>query len=325
MAIREHTGGGWRFVNTVAGFEPWLPCRTQTSASPGYRGPTALRRVRSATDDRGHGSGVQASLREVSRVHYVGVDLAWGEKGTTGLAAVDEDGVLLDVTERGSDEEIHGWLQPWVADNCLVAIDAPMIVNNLTGNRPCESLIGTHFGRYNASCHSANMSNPNFAHGTRARRIADALGLDIDPASSAPRRAVEVYPHPAIVALFELPSILRYKAKPGRDLDLLRSELLRLIGLLEDLSLADVPLYVGQSAAWQHITDAVRGASGKAGLRRVEDSIDAVVCAYIARYAILKRESVRVMGDLTSGYILTPVTPEIGLALDSVSGIHKAQ
>ncbi len=135
-------------------------------------------------------------------MHYVGVDLAWGEKGTTGLAAVDEDGVLLDVTERGSDEEIHGWLQPWVADDCLVAIDAPIVVNNLTGNRPCESLIGKYFGRYNAYCHSANMSNPNFAHGTRARRIADALGLDIDPASSR---------------------------------------------LLEDLSMADVPLYVGQT------------------------------------------------------------------------------
>jgi hypothetical protein len=49
------------------------------------------------------------------------------------------------------------------------------------------------------------------------------------------------------VALFGLPGILRYKAKPGRDLKLLRSELLRLIALLDDLSQAEVPMHAGQN------------------------------------------------------------------------------
>jgi predicted RNase H-like nuclease len=250
-------------------------------------------------------------------MHDVGVDLAWGQSGTTGLAVLDETGTLLDVTERRSDQAIITWLEPWVSDACLVAIDAPLIVNNPTGNRQCERLIARHFGRYQAYCHSANTSNPHFAGGTRALRIARALDLDVDPVSSAPRRAVEVYPHPAIVVLFGLPRILRYKAKPGRDLVLLRSELLRLIELLDGLSQAEVPMYVGQNDDLQRIRRAVGSARRKADLARVEDSIDAVVCAYVAAYATREQASVRVMGDLASGYILTPVTPEIGRAFDS--------
>jgi methionine-R-sulfoxide reductase len=46
-------------------------------------------------------------------------------------------------------------------------------------------------------------------------RSTHGLGLDIDPGSTAERRAIEVYPHPAIVVLFGLPSVLRYKAKPA--------------------------------------------------------------------------------------------------------------
>jgi predicted RNase H-like nuclease len=250
-------------------------------------------------------------------MHYIGVDLAWGQNATTGLAVLDESGKLLDVTDRRSDEAIVSWLEPWVADACLVAIDAPLIVNNPCGNRPCERLIAKHFGRYQAYCHSSNTSNPLFVGGTRALRIAQSLDLDVDPTSSGSRRVVEVYPHPAIVALFALPRILRYKAKRGRDLDQLRSELLCLIALLDGLAHADVPMYTGENQDWQHIWRTVHEAPRKVDLARVEDSIDAVVCAYIATYATHRQDAVRVMGDVTSGYILTPVTPEIGLAFDS--------
>jgi predicted RNase H-like nuclease len=59
---------------------------------------------------------------------------------------------------------------------------------------------------------------PSFRAGVRGGRIARELGLSIDPSfepGSGVRRAIEVYPHPAIVALFELPLTLKYKAKVG--------------------------------------------------------------------------------------------------------------
>lgn len=244
-------------------------------------------------------------------MRYIGVDLAWGQKGTTGLAVLDEDGTLLDVTSGGSDEDILGWLSPWVEGACLVAIDAPLIVNNPTGHRPCDRLIVRHFGRYQAYCHAVNTSHGSFADGSRALRIAQALELDIDPFSSGARRAVEVYPHPAIVALFGLPRILRYKAKPGRDLDLLRSELLVLIGLLDGLSVAEVPLYAGQHSSWQRIGHAVRSATRKVELARVEDSIDAVVCAL--RRHVLAPQAVHGAGD---GRPVLGIRPHAGHAGD---------
>ncbi len=45
-----------------------------------------------------------------------------------------------------------------------------------------------------------------------------------------------MYPHAASVVLFGLSKTLKYKQKPGRDVAALRSELLLLIGFVEDLA-----------------------------------------------------------------------------------------
>jgi predicted RNase H-like nuclease len=42
-----------------------------------------------------------------------------------------------------------------------------------------------------------------------------------------------------------------------------------------------------------------------------------VVCAYVAAYSEANPTAVRLMGDLESGYILTPVTADIALKFDS--------
>ncbi|GAA1711619.1 hypothetical protein GCM10009745_69640 [Kribbella yunnanensis] len=250
-------------------------------------------------------------------MHYLGVDLAWGQNNMTGLAVLDATGHLLAATQHKTDSEIIDWLRPWTAGPCLVAIDAPIIVANPTGNRPCESMVNRHFGKYNASCHSVNLSKPHFANGTRALRLADELGLAVDPRAQSERRAVEVYPHPAIVVLFDLPRVLQYKHKPGRDLEHSRRELTRLLDHLEALRHASTPLLPESSPDWHRIRQATAHAQRKVDLARIEDSIDAIVCAYIAAYAVANPTAVRAMGDLKTGYILTPVTPQIATAYDS--------
>ena len=221
------------------------------------------------------------------------------------------------LTQARTDSEILAWLEPVTARPCLVGIDAPIVVRNAAGSRPCEKLVGRYFGRFGASCHSSNTANPAFAAGTRASRLAEGLGLDIDPGSAAEQRAIEVYPHPAIVVLFGLPSVLRYKAKPGRDVALLRAELLRLLAFLEDLDAGEVPLRVQDCAAWRQAGRSVEVSATKAALGQVEDSIDAVVCGYIARLADACPSRVRVLGTVSDGYILTPVTPPIAARIDA--------
>lgn len=232
-------------------------------------------------------------------MRYVGIDLAWGEQKPTGLAVLDVAGRLLHLSAVRTDEEIEAELAVYVDGPCLVGIDAPVVVRNATGSRPCEKQLSADFRAFDAGTHPSNTGKPEFAGGrTRAARIAKRLGLDIDPRSGRDRRAIEVYPHSATVVLFGLPRILRYKAKPGRDLELLRSELLTLMDCLESM--------VTTTEGWVELRAAVRGAGQKSQLRRAEDQVDAVVCALVALFADTRPGDVTTYGDLATGYILTP-------------------
>lgn len=229
-------------------------------------------------------------------VYFVGLDLAWGERNPTGVAVVDAEGRLTHLAAAGDDASIIGRLAPFTATDCLVAIDAPLVVTNPTGNRPCEAALNRDFRAFDAGTHPANTGRPWFANGSRGARLADALG----------HSAIEVYPHAATVALFGLPKTLKYKQKPGRDLTLLRGELLRLMDLIEGLAWADPALDAASHPDWQSARRSVESATGKAQLRRAEDPVDAVVCAYVAMFAVRRPSDVTRYGDDASGCIVTP-------------------
>jgi predicted RNase H-like nuclease/ppGpp synthetase/RelA/SpoT-type nucleotidyltranferase len=242
-------------------------------------------------------------------VHFVGLDLAWGERKPTGVAVIDDEGRLVHVSAQTDDASIVAAVSRFVEGDCVVAIDAPLIVTNATGNRPCEAALNRDFRAFQAGAHPSNTGKPEFADGTRGARLAKALDLDLDPASTRRRRALEVYPHAASVALFRLGRTLKYKAKPGRNVERLRSELLRLIDLIEGLRHADVPLWAAQHDDWQRLRRSVETATRKSELRRAEDPVDAVLCAYVALYSVRRPDGVTVYGDGETGYILTPTLP----------------
>ena len=247
-------------------------------------------------------------------MHFVGVDLAWGDRKPTGLAVLDDDGRLVHVSAARTDDEIADRLAPYVEGDCLVALDAPLIVTNATGNRPGEALLNADFARFDAGAHPSNTGKSEFRDGTRGARVAARLGLDMNPRSGRSRRAIEVYPHPATVALFRLGRTLKYKNKAGRDVADLRSELLVLVGLLEAMVTAKPPLLldgpaVPAAGAWRDLRAAVAVAVRKSELRVVEDQVDAVLCAYVALYAERRPADTTTYGDFETGYIVTPTLP----------------
>jgi predicted RNase H-like nuclease/ppGpp synthetase/RelA/SpoT-type nucleotidyltranferase len=242
-------------------------------------------------------------------VHYVGVDLAWGDRKPTGLAVLGDDGRLVHVSTVRTDDEIGDALATYVEGDCLVAIDAPLIVKNATGNRPAEAELNRDFARFDAGAHPSNTGKPEFRDGTRGGRLCASFGLDLNPRSGRARRAIEVYPHPATISLFRLGRTLKYKQKPGRTVDELRSELTVLMGLVEGLSAADPPIDVSGSE-WAGLAAAVEAATRKSHLRMVEDQVDAVLCAYVALFADRRPGHTRTYGDLEHGYIVTPALPD---------------
>jgi len=238
-------------------------------------------------------------------MYFVGLDLAWGENNQTGVAVIDSDGRLLHVGAAQDDASIEAAIAPYVSDECLVAIDAPLIVNNPTGHRPCEAALNRDFQRFDAGARPAYADKPEFRD-PRGARIATMLGLDMDPGSTASRRAIEVYPHPATVVLFELKKILKYKRGPFEDR---HRELLQLMTLIEGLDGASPRLRANRSVAWVELRRRVEAATRPGQLDRDEDPVDAVVCAYVALYWNNRPEDVTVYGDFATGYIVTPTLP----------------
>ncbi|WP_248579468.1 DUF429 domain-containing protein [Nocardioides sp. InS609-2] len=243
-------------------------------------------------------------------MYFVGLDLAWGDKKPTGVAVLDGRGHLVHIDAVRTDQEIGASIAPYIAADCLVAIDAPLVVTNPTGNRPAERALNKDFARYDAGAHPSNTGKPEFADVPRGARLSARLGLDIDPDSRGPRRAIEVYPHPAMVALFGLGRTLKYKAKPGRSVVSMRAELLTLTGLLEGLATAEPALHLADQDAWRRLVGDIEAAERKADLRRSEDQVDAVVCAYVALFRQRRLADTTTYGDFKTGYIVTPSLPD---------------
>jgi predicted RNase H-like nuclease len=238
-------------------------------------------------------------------MHFVGLDLAWGEKNQTGVAVIDSGGRLLHVGGAQDDASIEAAIAPYAGDNCLVAIDAPLIVKNEIGFRPCETAYNRDFQKFDAGAYPANTTNPAF-NPPRAEALAALLGLDMDPASTSGRRAIEVYPHPATVVLFNLQKTLKYKRGDFADR---QRELLKLMTLIEGLDKATPRLRVNHNVTWVELRKRVEAATRPSQLDRDEDPVDAVICAYVALYWYHRPEDVTIYGDYANGYIVTPSAP----------------
>ncbi|MGY2701136.1 DUF429 domain-containing protein [Nocardioides sp. HB32] len=240
-------------------------------------------------------------------MHFVGIDLAWGERQRTGLAVLDADGRLVHLSSVHTDEEIRDALAPYVDGPCRVGIDAPLVVTNPTGSRIAEQELNRDFRSFEAGTHPSNTGKPEFANGTRGARICRLLRLDMDPRSGRERRAIEVYPHPATVVLFGLRKTFKYKDKRGRTIDSMRGELLQLMDHLERI--------VPTGRTWQALRADVEAATRKSELGRAEDQVDAVVCAYVALFAERWPERVTTYGDFERGYIVTPTLDDAHAAI----------
>lgn len=178
-------------------------------------------------------------------------------------------------------------------------VDAPLIVPNETGQRRCETEISRAFWRYKIGAHSSNRGRVEFDP-LRAAILADQLGWSVDPAhhgSVEEPVCIEVYPHPAMVVLFDLTERIVYnKSGPARAAGF--AQLVQHLGSIGELGLSE-------HARWAELTCMV--ADPKRGdLTRIEDELDAILCAHLAWLWHHRPESLQVYDSLQEGYIVAP-------------------
>ena len=237
--------------------------------------------------------------------HLAGVDLAWiSDKNPTAIAY----GSLRDceLTIDGVAENLYGAksvIDSLAAINDLhgIAIDAPLIINNPTGQRPCERLLSSAYGARKAACHASNLNKYPDADSVQISVHLETLGFN-HLVAQGKHWQLECYPHPAIIEVFGLKERHLYKKGTVKDKRQGQSRLSEMLISLEQSN--TLQLCIPEKFHDYFDPESIASLRGKQ-LKHNEDVLDAVVCLYIAGlYQIGNRD--KVFGDTTDGYIYVP-------------------
>jgi predicted RNase H-like nuclease len=253
----------------------------------------------------------------------LGIDAAWTEREPSGVALVADDGSGWSLVEaaasyagfletdpiarhRGSVPDA-GVLIAAAAIKAgatvdLVAIDMPLSLAPIVGRRASDNLISSEYGARHSSTHTPSATRPG--------RLSDELRVAFDvegyplAVSGQPTRAIlEVYPHPALIELAAADRRLPYKQSksrkywPDESTAARRANLIRTWGEIVDL--LDVEIRGVKKALPLPSTEA-----RSYELKAFEDTLDAVVCAWVGACAMDGRA--RAFGDELSA-IWVPV------------------
>jgi predicted RNase H-like nuclease len=267
-------------------------------------------------------------------VRFVGVDLAWGGRNPSGLAALDQAGRVVAEGWATGDREIAAFVAAHDRDGAVLALDAPLVVTNPAGTRrACEAELQRRYGPMGAGPYPSNLG----LLGGRVRAMdlvrrspRPYLTVPRDPGRAAGWWAIEVFPHPAIVELKRLAHYqnhgipegdqggqygnaraslggldraLRYKKGPP---EARRAGLRALALVLAGLAAGDPPLRLDADGLLARELLVLHQRRGRA-LKAVEDLADAHVCAYVALWWWWHGPAATlVAGDDATGAILVP-------------------
>ncbi len=218
------------------------------------------------------------------------------------MAALDWDGTALQLAKLdclAEPEDVLRWVKAEAGEDAVIGIDAPLVIPNRTGMRVPDRLAHTLYGKYHAGAYPANQTRVFWKRTTGFSAALVRLGFrhgDKLAPKTPGRFQIEVYPHAAIVQLFALDQIVKYKkgtlALRSAGLQRLRRLMLdRLPHLVPRLAFTELPEIPSR---------------GKE-LKAVEDQLDAILAAYVAaHWWYWGRERNDVLGDARQGYMVVP-------------------
>ncbi len=235
----------------------------------------------------------------------MGLDLAWAPRNSSGGAVMEQqdDGSLrlVSTSHLRTHEDVLGWIaRNRGRHGAIMAVNAPIIVENSGGRRACDEQLNAHFARNQIDDHQVNIVSAG--HPRTMGRAMMRMGFDPDPQAEGDR-VIETFTQPAQVLLFDLERPIRLKHGPigaRKDAVARYRELLTLY-----LPEAHPPL--ASSPALRGLLERDLGGLNGTRLGELEDKIEATLCAYIAAYLDIRGpEDCAFLGDLYEGYVLLP-------------------
>ncbi len=236
---------------------------------------------------------------------FLGLDLAWAPRNSSG-------GAVMELTEEGhvrlvstSSMRAHEDILGWVARNrgrggCVLAVNAPLIVENTGGRRPCDVQLEQHF----SACDAYHVNTTNASLPRTMGRALIRMGFDPHPAGEGDR-IVETYNQPTQILLFDQDRPTRLKNGPVGSR---KDAVARFRESLYD-KLADAVPQLLDSPALDALVNADLPSSNGSRVGELEERLEAVLCAYTAAYLYVRGpESCAMLGDLDDGYVLIPMT-----------------
>lgn len=231
-------------------------------------------------------------------MQYIGVDLAWGEgddrrpANESGLVVLDEHGRVAEADWARGLDEVVAWLERVAAPGAVIAVDAPLVVDNPTGNRRCESEVARCYGRWQVYANASNTAM-GWQAGVRLRERLEAQGfVYLDGTRAArpgDRSFFECYPYTTIVGMWELgydEERPRYKRLiPGLPASEARERRARecddLLRRIAALPMAEVPLDLRSHPVTATLLDEPSPVE-QGPYKHREDLLDGALCAWTA-------------------------------------------
>lgn len=232
--------------------------------------------------------------------------MAWGEKMHDGICWLEWEGKkgrVMGFDYPHGDGELFALMQEKGREyeTIFMTVDAPLVCPNRTGSRPVDRWTHRLFHKEHAACHPANTRLC-----PRPARVARRLvknGFRLGWETKVQRKvAAEVYPHPAMVRMFGLPRIIKYKKGSVAER---RKEFRRLQGLMRKL--------MKRRFSGLEINQETRDLLRQEWSKPVEDRTDALFCALIGLWHWVHRgKRSEIIGDVETGFILLPAEEHEG-------------
>ena len=227
---------------------------------------------------------------------YIGIDLAWSKKNPSYIIIAQYINNTLTITHNKYllFEEITQYIDNITTNQkTIIAIDAPIIINNELGNRQTEIDFLKDFSKYKLGAYPVNktlfMKIYKSMAGVDLYNQLKTYNYKIGLYSN--KNIIEVYPHATIMTLYNNMKVLPYKYKKGRSKEFIKEQLLIYSNFLKkDIYKIEINLLDNKTFK---------------SLKNYEDYLDSINCTISAYYAVEHNNNL-VYGNINIGLLLVP-------------------